>query len=1088
MVHELEIWVDQIKAPSPMNLQYNQPLKRYRYVLIMLVIFGVLLGMRLSWFSMFPTLEGHRPVNGVLDLRGVNLNQSPVMNLNGEWELYSSELLTHQDFLNKAKEPAASIVQVPGDWRTAASMDQDSSFGYATYRLRILTDPLQTPVTFWFKDIRSSSDVEINGENVGGMGQTADHEDNYVPRSTSFTAAYDGEGTTSIELLIRTSNYDSPYKGGISKPVQFGSQAAVDYVRWYSIGFQLAIFLVLMLHGMYACILYAFNPQERTLLVAAILTLSVGITVMAGHDNILMLWLPINYTWGVKLRLICLMLQNACILLLFQRLALVRIRKKWLQIYTGTALIYIAVILVVPISMVYMLNQYYLLNLFFLISGIWFLSIVGAMIFRTSPDRDTVFLLLTAGGIISNLLWSAADTFGDGTTVYYPLDIVFAITGFSAYWFKKYFRNARENMELNKELEKGDKIKDQFLANTSHELRTPLHGIINIAHNVITREKSKLDARSVEDMELLITIGRRMSHLLGDLLDVVRLKEHRITLQPSPLSVQSLVPGIMTMLGYMVERTSVQLQMDIEEDFPQVLADEKRLVQIMYNLLHNALKHTEEGTITVSAEMGDSCVLIHVADTGTGMDEAAQGRIFLPYEQGFYDERDGQGIGLGLSICKQLVELHGGTLSVRSVPGEGSVFSFNLPLAPSTMQTEPQSQSPLEPQHPAAWEQDAAMLEGALNGFLLQHAVTKNAESAAAEEMPPLLTEGKSYILAVDDDPVNLEVLVSSLSNEPCLITTARSGQEALKLLNTRQWDLLITDVMMPNMSGYELTRKVREQFSMSELPVLLLTARSQPPDIYTGFASGANDYITKPVDAVELKYRIRALTMLNQSIKERLRMEAAYLQAQIQPHFLFNTLNSLMVLSDIDAEHMRKLGEAFSSYLRISFNYLNTREVVDLSHELELVEAYLFIEKTRFEDRLSVVLDIDPDLKLRLPPLSIQPLVENAVRHGLLSRNAGGTICLTISKREGCTRVEVKDNGKGMGPDQVAALQQSSWNSKAGIGIANTNRRLLQRYGRGLTIVSQLGEGTMVSFEIPDRADDQEDRRSASSPNFNDF
>jgi sensor histidine kinase YesM len=216
--------------------------------------------------------------------------------------------------------------------------------------------------------------------------------------------------------------------------------------------------------------------------------------------------------------------------------------------------------------------------------------------------------------------------------------------------------------------------------------------------------------------------------------------------------------------------------------------------------------------------------------------------------------------------------------------------------------------------------------------------------------------------------------------------------------------------------------------------------------------------------------------------------MEAAYLQAQIQPHFLFNTLNSLMVLSDIDAEHMRKLGEAFSSYLRISFNYLNTREVVDLSHELELVEAYLFIEKTRFEDRLSVVLDIDPDLKLRLPPLSIQPLVENAVRHGLLSRNAGGTICLTISKREGCTRVEVKDNGKGMGPDQVAALQQSSWNSKAGIGIANTNRRLLQRYGRGLTIVSQLGEGTMVSFEIPDRADDQEDRRSASSPNFNDF
>lgn len=139
-----------------------------------------------------------------------------------------------------------------------------------------------------------------------------------------------------------------------------------------------------------------------------------------------------------------------------------------------------------------------------------------------------MFLLLTAGGITSNLLWSVAETAKDVTTVYYPIDIIFAIIGFSAYWFKKYFRNASENMKLNIELQKGDKIKDQFLANTSHELRTPPHGIINIAHNVVTREKSRLDERSLEDMELLITIGRRMSHLLGDLLDVVRLKEHRI--------------------------------------------------------------------------------------------------------------------------------------------------------------------------------------------------------------------------------------------------------------------------------------------------------------------------------------------------------------------------------------------------------------------------------------------------------------------------------------------------------------------------------------------------------------------------------
>ncbi|WP_339311487.1 ATP-binding protein [Paenibacillus polymyxa] len=1043
-----------------MKLLQTKRVDRYKYLFIMLIIFGVLIGMRSVWSELFHTVDEHRAVNGVLDLRGVDLDQSPVMYLNGEWELYPDELLTQQDIVKR--NGGAKSVQVPGDWGSAQNQEQESSYGYGTYRLRILTDPLQTPVTFWFKGIRSSSEVEMNGDADGGMGEVSTDSSTYIPRSTSYTATYDQEGTTSIELLVRVANYDSPYMGGISKPVRFGSQAAVDFSRWYSIGFQMLTFLVMLLHGMYACILYAFNRQERSLLVGAVLTLAVGITVTMGHDNILMLWLPINYTWGIKIRLISLLLQNACILLLFQRLTMVHVRKAWLQWHVVMTLIYTAVIVVVPIHITYAMIHYNVINLFFLVSMIWFLYIVGTMIFRKQADRDIVFLLLTAGGITSNLIWSVAETAKDVTTVYYPIDIIFAITGFSAYWFKKYFRNVRENMKLNTELQKGDKIKDQFLANTSHELRTPLHGIINIAHNVITREKNRLDERSLEDMELLITIGRRMSHLLGDLLDVVRLKEHRIELRQGPLSIQSVVPGVIAMLQFMAERKPVHLHMEIPESFPQVMADEERLVQILYNLLHNALKHTEEGTISVSAEIREGHALIHVTDTGIGMDEDTRMRIFLPYEQGSYGISDGQGIGLGLNICKELVELHGGALTVHSELGKGSVFSFNLPLANETTH---QAQSQL----PLIWEQAAEMMEDAPSGFLLPRSGMGDAEALATAEMAPLLKEGRATILAVDDDPVNLDVLVSILSTEPYDITTAGSGQEAMELLGTRQWDLLITDVMMPNMSGYELTLKVREQFSMSELPVLLLTARSQPPDIYTGFASGANDYVTKPVDAVELKYRIRALTMLNQSIQERLRMEAAYLQAQIQPHFLFNTLNSLMVLSDIDTEHMRKLGEAFSSYLRISFNYLNTGELVKLSYELELVEAYLFIEKTRFEDRLSVVLNVEPDLPLLLPPLSIQPLIENAVRHGLLSRNVGGTLCLSITRHEGYTRIEVKDNGKGMEPEKVAELLHATPGGKGGIGIVNTNRRLMQRYGQGLSIVSEPGEGTMVSFDIPD-------------------
>ncbi|WP_234414273.1 ATP-binding response regulator [Paenibacillus sp. CAA11] len=996
-------------------------------------------------------------VGGVLNLRGTDLENSPAFYVNGEWEFYPNELITRQEISQKQSE--SRTIQVPGGWGSELNQVPGNSYGYGTYRIRVLIDPLKEPVAFWFKGLQASSDIEINGEPMGGQGKVAPKDQGYKPSSSSYTASYDKVGTSEIELLVRAANFDSPYKGGIVTPVRFGSQASIDYVRWYSIGFQLFIFLVLLLHGIYACILYFFNPKERILLITMLLLLMISISTLINHDNVLLLWLPINYTWAIKIKLISLLWQNLLILMLFLKFIPSSSQQRWLRRYTWLVAAFTVLLMVVPVSLVNEIVHIYLFDLVNYLSFGWFLYLSGSIIFGKQLERGVSFLLVTSAGYCSNFIWGIAESSNDVTTVYYPIDLVVAITGFSSYWFKRYFQNSRENVELNHQLQKADKIKDEFLANTSHELQTPLHGIMNIAYNVVAKEKDKLQKSSLEEMQLLITISRRMSYLIGDLLDVVRLQEHRIQLQQSPLQVQSIVPGIIAMLQFMTDHKAVNLQMDIAETTPPVWADEKRLVQILYNLLHNALKYTEEGTISVSMELRQGQAYIHVADTGVGMDKATLERVFLPYEQGSYGLNDGQGIGLGLSICKQLVELHGGTLVAHSTLGEGSVFSFNLPLAGSDPASD-SSSAPMVQEEVKAAKDD-------LGGLVYSTFSTGNMEAAAAA-IPPLLEDGQARILAVDDDPINLKVLVSILSSEPYTVITAQSGGEALELLETQQWDLLIADVMMPNMSGYELTQRVREQYSMSELPVLLLTARSQPIDIYTGFSAGANDYVTKPVDALELKYRIAALVNMKQSMNERLRIEAAYLQAQIQPHFLFNTLNSLMALSDIDTESMRKLGEAFTSFLRISFDYLNTGELVDLSHELELVEAYLYIEKVRFGQRLSVVWDVEPDLRLLLPPLSIQPLVENAVKHGLLSKTKGGTVRLTITRQDGHILVEVSDNGKGMDPTQVARCLDPSLRGKGGIGLANTNRRIQQLYGQGLSIISSPGEGTTVSFVIP--------------------
>lgn len=1027
------------------SMKKKRKLKHYVLDLIMILLFlGLLFGLRMSWSEFFPNHKHPEIVDGVLDLRGWDLQQQPSISLDGEWKFYPNKLYTYKDEERLTDE--ATLVQVPGDWQSAFANQSDTAIGYGTYELRILTDPLEKPISLWVRKIEASSTIETNGFVEGYIGMPAETAENYEPQKISYTHTYYEIGQQELVVLIRASNFENPFKGGILDSIQFGSQASIDNERWYSIGFQLITFVVLMLHGLYSLILYVFN-RERALLVFCLLSFVASITIVADHDNVLMMWIPLNYEWAMKVRLISYVWVTFFIYYSLRKFSLITTVNKLDLVYKCLLAAYSLFIMVAPTEWLHASMYIKVFSLLYLWPIGWSVYFAVYMYVKDQYGKGTIFLLMAAVAVIFNVLCGWLLEF----VVYYPIDILAAIICFSTFWFKQYMNNVAENLKLNKRLREADKLKDQFLTNTSHELRTPLHGIMNIAETVLNHEEH-LSEKGQRDMKLLVTISRRMSSLLVDLLDAVKLKEHRIKLKRQPLQIQSIVPGVINMLGFLHEHKPIRIVMKIDQSLPAVVADEKRLVQIIYNLLHNAIKFTEKGTITISAERRNEVVWFRVADTGIGMDEETVSKIFLPYEQGAYGIDDGRGVGLGLTICHQLVELHGGELIVQSELGKGSVFSFSLPLAhvPALIST---------------YEvKDTALTEPIYTG-MLDTAVTTQTNTVIEKQS----SDGRMiHILAVDDDPVNLNVLKSILSTEPYVIKTADSADEALQLLGKEQWDLLIADVMMPGMSGYDLTRKVREQYSLSELPVLLLTARTQPSDIYAGFLSGANDYVTKPVDGLELKYRIRALTGLKQSINELLRMEAAYLQAQIQPHFIFNTLNSIMALSMIDTEKMNKLGEAFADYLRISFDFLNTKQLVELSHELELVRAYLFVEQERFGERLSIKWDIQIEDHLLLPPLTIQPLVENGVKHGLLSQVAGGTITIRVAWQSGSVLVEVIDDGMGMDQATIERLLHEPSLNKTGIGLYNTNRRLIQQFGNGLRIKSALGEGTTVSFLIP--------------------
>jgi two-component system sensor histidine kinase ChiS len=456
-------------------------------------------------------------------------------------------------------------------------------------------------------------------------------------------------------------------------------------------------------------------------------------------------------------------------------------------------------------------------------------------------------------------------------------------------WFQTVTNIFQENRKL-------DKLKDEFLANTSHELRTPLNGIIGIAESLVDGVAGDLNNNTKANLEIIVSSGRRLSSLVNDILDFSKLKSHNIELELKSVSIRELAAVILTLNKPLVKPT-VKLINNLPADLPLVKADENRLQQILQNLIANAIKFTENGEITISAKpIEDNQLVITVSDTGIGIFEDQIENIFKSFEQvEGSTAREYGGTGLGLAITKQLVELHGGKIWVKSKPGVGSDFSFTL-----TISKEKKNQSPI------------AVINPEIKNELLP--LNNN-------------TKGKFKLLIVDDELVNLQVLVNHLSLENYTIRQASLGTEALEIIeNGFKPDMILLDVMMPRMTGYEVTERLRKFYPATELPILMLTAKNQTSDLVEGLAAGANDYLTKPISKHELLARVKTHIHLHN-------LNAAY--SRFVPHQFLQLLNKESII-DI------KLADQIEKEMTILFS--DIRGFTSLSEKMTPKENFKFI------------------------------------------------------------------------------------------------------------------------------------------------
>jgi two-component system sensor histidine kinase ChiS len=419
----------------------------------------------------------------------------------------------------------------------------------------------------------------------------------------------------------------------------------------------------------------------------------------------------------------------------------------------------------------------------------------------------------------------------------------------------------------NEELKKADQLKDEFLANTSHELRTPIHGIMGIAESMLDGAAGTLSDQQKTNLSMIFSGSKRLSGLINDLLDFHKIRHQALKLELEQVDLKTTATLVLDLSRPLTKGKNLQLINQIPDALPMIPADPERLEQILYNLIGNAIKYTPEGQVSLDAAEKNGYLEITVSDTGIGISPEQQERIFEPLVQGDGTvSREQGGTGLGLSISRQLVELHGGTLRVESRPGIGSKFFFTLPLAKDA------ALKPVAAERAQKTRSDSYSL--------LDSPRTAPALEPHAPESPQSSDKVKT-ILAVDDDPVNLQVLDNLLSLKHYRIVPVQDGFQALAFLEKEAPDLILLDVMMPRLSGYEVCRKIRETHDLITLPIIMLTARNQQKDLLEGFAAGANDYLIKPFHKEELYARVNTLLSAKESV-ERLK-ENEELKQEIQ-------------------------------------------------------------------------------------------------------------------------------------------------------------------------------------------------------------
>ncbi|MEI1279337.1 ATP-binding protein [Leptospira venezuelensis] len=643
-------------------------------------------------------------------------------------------------------------------------------------------------------------------------------------------------------------------------------------------------------------------------------------------------------------------------------------------------------------------------------------------------------------------------------------------------------RRSQELQSANKSLRETERIKNDFFANVSHELRTPLSLILAPVESILLNKESNLTPDNARMMETVHNNSVRLLQMVNSILDFSKFEAGKMKVELESTNISNLIRAILKDFEPSALKKNIQIKKELPSSDLNILIDRYLFERIFFNLLSNALKFTpEDGTISVILTYLEDQLLLSVQDSGIGISETDQKIIFKKFQQaeGSSTRKYG-GTGLGLAMVKEFSELLGGSVEVASKLDSGSTFTVKIPA---------QKVEPAKKDYSSEISSRSPQYSN-LN--------ISNKEDKDLSDKPKVL---------ICEDNEDLSSYIYSLLSTLYQVKSAKNGKEGLKLVYLWEPDLVLSDVMMPEMDGVQLCKEIKADPKIAKTIVVLLTALTHREAMLKGWEAKADEYLCKPFHPEELLARVKSLLSIAEDRKSNLEMleqknfELEFANAELEAfsysvsHDLRAPLRAIqgytqMIIEDhssvLDAEGVRFLNVLIDSTKRmenlidnlLEFSKVGKKELKDSTFDLtEVAETVVSQIKDQTEHKAEIIVHPLANVTTDRDMMSyvFQNLISNAVKYS--AKKEKPKVEIGVTNTEKGKTFFVKDNGAGFDMKYYnrlfgvfQRLHRQDEFSGTGVGLAIVHR-IVTRYKGSVWAEGKLGEGASFFFTLGEKA-----------------